>query len=48
MPDPECYGIREVKSIVEDDQTQWGSDFQGILIDADWDTLQFSELVTII
>lgn len=45
MPDTETYKLREVKSVVDDDQNEWGSDFQGILIDADWNTLDFSELV---
>jgi hypothetical protein len=43
---PESYRVREVHSIVEDDSAEWGSDFQGILVDSDWLTLDFSEFVS--
>ena len=33
----ETYKYREAKSIVMDNQREWGQDFQGIFIDIDWE-----------
>lgn len=41
QPSPDSFKLLEVKSIVEDDQDKWGTNFQGILIDVDWDSLSF-------
>lgn len=41
IPPADSFLYKEVPSVVTDDQSGWGSNFQGILLDVDWQTTDF-------
>ena len=45
IPPVGTFKYVEVDSIVSDDQNEWGANFQGILIDVDWNEILFEEFV---
>jgi len=42
-PAENTYKVRETLSIVNDDESKWGSNFQGIFVDVDWSTHTMEE-----